>query len=111
MIFTLSSMEGSSTMTGWKRRSRAESFSMYLRYSVRVVAPMTWISPRLRAGLRILAAFMEPSASPAPTMLWTSSMTRMMLPSFLISSMRPFMRLSNWPRNWVPATRAVRSSR
>ena len=29
----------------------------------------------------------------------------------LISSMRPFMRLSNWPRNWVPATRAVRSSR
>ena len=33
------------------------------------------------------------------------------VPSFLISSMRPFIRLSNWPRNWVPATRAVRSSR
>ena len=38
---TLSSMEGSSTMTGWKRRSRAVSFSMCLRYSLRVVAPMT----------------------------------------------------------------------
>ena len=59
----------------------------------------------------MLAAFMEPSASPAPTMEWTSSMTRMILPSFFTSSMRPFIRLSNWPRNWVPATRAVRSSR
>ncbi len=31
----------------------------------------------------MLAAFMLPSASPAPTMLWTSSITRMMLPSLL----------------------------
>ena len=44
---------------------------------------MTWISPRDRAGFRILAAFMEPSASPAPTRLWTSSITRMMLPQRL----------------------------
>ena len=43
---------------------------------------MTWISPRERAGFRIFAAFIEPSASPAPTRLWTSSMTRMILPSF-----------------------------
>ena len=28
------------TMTGWKRRSRAASFSMYSRYSSRVVAPI-----------------------------------------------------------------------
>ena len=34
---------------------------------------------KVRAGLRILAAFMEPSASPAPTMVCTSSITRMML--------------------------------
>ena len=68
-ISTVSETEGSLTITGWKRRSRAVSFSMYLRYSVRVVAPMTWISPRDRAGFRILAAFMEPSASPTPTML------------------------------------------
>ncbi|MEM1183858.1 MAG: ATP-dependent Clp protease ATP-binding subunit, partial [Planctomycetota bacterium] len=30
----------------WKRRARAASFSMYLRYSSKVVAPMHWISPR-----------------------------------------------------------------
>ena len=37
---------GSSTMTGWKRRSRAASRSMYLRYSSSVVAPMHCSSPR-----------------------------------------------------------------
>ena len=37
---------GSSTMTGWNRRSRAASRSMYLRYSSSVVAPMHWSSPR-----------------------------------------------------------------
>src|SRR5258706_562375 len=34
----VASTEGSSTMTFWKRRSSAASFSMYLRYSSRVVA-------------------------------------------------------------------------
>ena len=110
-ISTLSLSEGSATVTGWKRRSSAASFSMCLRYSLNVVAPMTWISPRESAGLRMFAAFMLPSASPAPTRLCTSSMTRMMFPSRRISSMRPFMRDSNWPRNCVPATREVRSSR
>jgi hypothetical protein len=43
-----SSMVGSPTVTGWKRRSSAASFSMCLRYSLKVVAPMTWISPRER---------------------------------------------------------------
>ena len=51
MISTDSVTEGARTMTGWKRRSRAPSFSMYLRYSSRVVAPMVWISPRDRARL------------------------------------------------------------
>ena len=36
----VSSTVGSSTKTGWKRRSRAASFSMCLRYSSSVVAPM-----------------------------------------------------------------------
>ena len=36
----MSSTEGSPTCTGWKRRSRAASFSMCLRYSLSVVAPM-----------------------------------------------------------------------
>lgn len=33
----------------------------------------------------MLAAFIEPSASPAPTRLWTSSMKRMTLPAFFRS--------------------------
>src|SRR3954447_27022950 len=54
-------------MICWKRRSSAPSFSMYLRYSSSVVAPMHWISPRARAGLSTLLASMAPSAPPAPT--------------------------------------------
>ena len=72
---------GSRTVMGWNRRSRAESFSIYFRYSSRVVAPMTWISPRERAGFRMFAASMAPSAEPAPTMVWSSSMNRMMFPA------------------------------
>ncbi len=41
---------GSGTKTDWKRRARAGSFSMYLRYSFNVVAPTLWI-PGQRLGL------------------------------------------------------------
>lgn len=37
--------------TGWKRRSSAESFSMYFWYSLSVVAPTRCSSPRASAGL------------------------------------------------------------
>ena len=57
---------GSPTSTGWKRRSRAASFSMCLRYSSRVVAPITWSSPRASAGFSMLLASTAPSAAPAP---------------------------------------------
>ena len=57
---------GSSTLMGWKRRSRAASFSRCLRYSSSVVAPMVCSSPRASIGLRIDAASMAPSAAPAP---------------------------------------------
>ena len=67
---------------------------------------MTCTSPRLKAGFRILAALMLPSLSPVPTMVWISSIKRITFPAFLMSSNSPFTRLSNWPRNWVPATRA-----
>src|SRR5437588_731855 len=73
-ISIVSARLGSSTNTGWKRRSSAASFSMYLRYSFRVVAPMHWISPRARAGLRMVAASIAPSAAPAPTSVCSSSM-------------------------------------
>ena len=36
-MLMVSSTDGSSISTGWKRRSRAASFSMYLRYSSSVV--------------------------------------------------------------------------
>ncbi len=60
-----SSTLGSSTMIDWKRRSRARSFSMVLRYSSVVVAPTTCSAPRLSAGFRMFAASSEPSAEPA----------------------------------------------
>ncbi len=76
---------GSATWMGWNRRSRAASFSRYLRYSSRVVAPVVCGSPRASMGLRIDAASIAPSAAPAPTSVWISSMNRMMSPRVRIS--------------------------
>ena len=108
-IWMVSSTEGSPTCTCWKRRSRAASFSMCFLYSLSVVAPMAWSSPRERAGLMMLEASMEPSAEPAPTMVCSSSMKRMTLPSRRISSITALSRSSNWPRYLVPATISARS--
>ena len=60
----MSSTLGSSTMTGWKRRSSAASFSMCLRYSSSVVAPMQCSSPRASIGFSMLPASIAPSAAP-----------------------------------------------
>jgi len=46
----VSSTVGSPTVTGWKRRSSAASFSMYLVYSSSVVAPTARSSPRASIG-------------------------------------------------------------
>ena len=56
----VSSTLGASTFTVWKRRSSAASFSMYLRYSLSVVAPTHCSSPRESAGLMIFEASMAP---------------------------------------------------
>src|SRR5664280_826411 len=77
--------EGSPTWIGWKRRSRAASFSRCLRYSSSVVAPIVCSSPRASIGLRIEAASIAPSAAPAPTRVCSSSMNRMMSPRVRIS--------------------------
>ncbi len=107
----VSSTVGSLTMTVWKRRARAASFSTYLRYSSSVVAPMACSSPRARAGFRILPASMEPSVAPAPTIRCSSSMNRMMRPSeFWTSLSTLFRRSSNSPRYLAPATSADMSS-
>ena len=95
---------GSSTITGWNRRSRAASRSMYLRYSSRVVAPMHWSSPRASGGLRMLAASIAPSAAPAPTSVCSSSMKRIASLVARSSSMIFLSRSSNSPRYFVPAT-------
>src|SRR6266446_432047 len=95
---------GGSTITVWKRRSKAASLSMYLRYSFIVVAPTTCNSPRESAGLMMLLASIAPSAEPAPTMVCSSSTKRMTFFERLISSMTALMRSSNWPRYFVPAT-------
>src|SRR5438552_19100525 len=62
----VSSTVGGSTITVWKRRSSAPSFSMYLRYSLRVEAPTHCSSPRASAGFNMLDASTAPSAAPAP---------------------------------------------
>ena len=83
---------------------------MYLRYSSSVVAPMHWISPRLRAGLSTLLASMAPSAPPAPTRVCNSSMNRIVFFARRTSFITALMRSSNWPRYFVPATIMARSS-
>ena len=47
----VSSTEGSSIITGWKRLSSAASFSILFWYSSSVVAPMQWSFPRASIGL------------------------------------------------------------
>mmetsp|Transcript_35842 Transcript_35842/g.89286 ORF Transcript_35842/g.89286 Transcript_35842/m.89286 type:complete len:295 (+) Transcript_35842:594-1478(+) len=109
-ISIVSSMDGSSTITGWKRRSRAASLSKCFLYSSSVVAPIHWNSPRARAGLSKLAASRAPSPAPAPMSVWISSMTSTMLPAFLTSSMIFLSRSSNSPLYLVPATSSPMSS-
>ena len=107
----VSSTVGWSTMTGWKRRSRAASFSMCLRYSSSVVAPMQCSSPRASIGLSRLLASMAPSAAPAPTTVCSSSMKRMISPCDSCTSLSTALsRSSNSPRYLAPATSAPMSS-
>ncbi len=109
-IATVSSTDGSSTNTFWKRRSKAASFSTYFRYSSNVVAPTQCSSPRASAGFNILPASMEPSALPAPTKVWSSSINKIISPSCLpISFKTAFKRSSKSPRNLAPANKAPKS--
>ncbi len=110
-IAIASSCVGSCTCTGWKRRVSAGSRSICFWYSLRVVAPMMRIYPRARAGLSMFDASIDPSEAPAPTIVWSSSMKRMTLPSACSTSfITALSRSSNSPRNLVPAIRSPRSS-
>ena len=105
------STDGSPTITFWKRRSSAASFSTYLRYSSSVVAPTQCSSPRASAGFSMLPASIAPSALPAPTIVCSSSMKTMVRPSSAAMSLSTaFRRSSNSPRYLVPASSAAMSS-
>ena len=107
----VSSTEGSPTKTGWKRRSSAASFSMDVRYSSSVVAPIRRSSPRASIGLIIWPASIAPSAAPAPTRVCSSSMKVTISPSdSVISLSTALRRSSNSPRYLAPATMEPRSS-
>ena len=99
----MSSTLGSSTSTGWNRRSSAGSFSMFARYSSSVVAPIARSSPRASIGFSMLPASIAPSAAPAPTIVCSSSMNVMTSPSLSTISFRTaFKRSSNSPRYFEP---------
>ena len=70
-----------------------------LRYSSSVVAPMQCSSPRANAGLQHVAGVDRPSALPAPTMVCSSSMNRMICPSSF------WLRPPSAPPSGVPRTR------
>ncbi len=106
-MLNASSSVGSPTCTGWKRRSKAASFSMCFLYSSNVVAPITWNVPRANAGFKILAASIAPSEAPAPTNVWISSMKIIISSCFCTSSMAFFKRSSNSPRYLAPASMAL----
>ena len=107
----LSAVLGSSTITFWKRRSRALSCSKYFWYSSRVVLPIVRSSPLASAGLRMLDASIAPVERPAPTRVWISSMKRMISPSESTTSLTtPLSLSSNSPWYFAPAMSAPMSS-
>ena len=107
----VSSTLGSSINTFWNRRSSAASFSMYFRYSSKVVAPMQCSSPRANAGFNIFPASIAPSAAPAPTTVCNSSINKIIWPSCLAKSFKTaFNRSSNSPRYFAPAIKEPISS-
>ncbi len=84
---------------------------MCLRYSSRVVAPTARSSPRASIGFSRLAASTAPSAAPAPTIVCSSSMNRITVPSASATSFRTALsRSSNSPRYFAPAISAPMSS-
>ena len=107
----VSSTVDSSTITFCILLSKAGSFSIYLRYSSRVVAPIQWSSPLASKGLSKLAASIAPSVLPAPINIWISSIKRIIRPFDLLTSLRTALILSsNSPLYLAPAIKEPRSS-
>ena len=100
----VSSTDGASINTSWKRLVSAPSSSMFSRYSSNVVAPIHCTCPLANAGLRILDASKAPLTPPAPTIVCNSSIKTITLSLALSSSTIFFILSSNSPRYFVPAT-------
>ena len=101
-------LSGSGAFIFWNLLSRAESFSIYFWYSLRVVAPITLIFHLHIAGLSILLASSVPSELPAPIIVWISSINKITsFSAFEASSITCLIRVSNSQRNFVPATREL----
>ncbi len=109
----VSSTEGSWCILAGTAAPEPCPYSMYLRYSSSVVAPMACNSPRASAGLIRLEASVDPSAAPAPTIVCSSSMNRMIWPSDFTTSfdhgLQPLLELTaefrgRRSRNRYPAT-------
>lgn len=87
------------------------SFSIYFLYSSTVVAPIHLSSPLAKAGFNIFEASIAPSAPPAPTKVWISSIKSIISPCDSAIALRTdFSLSSNSPRNFVPAIKAPRSN-
>ena len=108
-ISIVSSMVVGSTIIFWNLLSRAPSFSIYFLYSSIVVAPIHWISPLARAGLNMFEASKLPIAPPAPTIVWISSMNKIISGFFSNSFITAFILSSNCPLYFVPATTLAKS--
>ena len=110
-IVIVSSTDGSSTITGWNLLSSAWSFSIYCLYSFKVVAPIQWSSPLASIGFKMFPASIAPSVFPAPTIVWSSSINKIILPSLFFTSWRTAFNLSsNSPLYLAPATKEPISS-
>ena len=106
----MSSTEGSPTRTGWKRRSSAASFSMYLRYSSSVVAPTAQFAARqhrLEHIGRVHRALGRARADDRVQLVDEQDDLALRLGDFLESA---FSRSSNSPRYFAPAISAPMSS-
>ena len=110
-ISTAPSTSGSSTETGWNLRSSAASFSMWRRYSFRVVAPMIRKLPLASTGFKIFAASSASLApAPAPMIVCSSSRNRITSSFFSASSKNFWIRSSKSPLNLVPDIIPTRST-
>ena len=84
---------------------------MYFLYSFRVVAPITFISPRASIGFRMFDVSIAPSTPPDPTIVCISSINIIICPFDFFTSFKTFLSLSsNSPRYLAPAIRDAMSS-